>query len=156
LLEFLRAEARRSQRTQKGKLPNMRNIVLYDILIHSDECHFFGKCICDQKTVKGVSVNHWQSFENGKVNCFLHIVLEILKRFVKIRCHFELPFGTTEYRDFFSLCLYRSKSKYSFPRRHFAGNINGQPVTGGYIHSLSNAHRTSIHPFSRCVERNCE
>ena len=38
----------------------------------------------------------------------------------------------------------RSKSKYSPPRRYFAGYVNNQPVAGGNFYSLRNAHKEII------------
>jgi hypothetical protein len=38
----------------------------------------------------------------------------------------------------------RRESKNNRPRRNFAGNINSQPVAGGYFYGLCNAHGVNI------------
>ena len=52
------------------KLPNQRDIVLGDIFVGADEGDLFVKGGCDKKTVKRVSVNHWERFINGKISGF--------------------------------------------------------------------------------------
>ena len=49
------------------ELTHLRNIVLGDVTISGNERHIFGKGSCNQKAVKGVSVNKGQFFKNSKV-----------------------------------------------------------------------------------------
>ena len=42
------------------------------------------------------------------------------------------------------LVCYRGEGNYRLPFRHFTGNINGQPVTGGYIYGPCNTQKIYI------------
>ena len=68
------------------ELPDLSHLVPRDIFIGGNQRHLFGK--------GGMGIKQIMSH--------LHVILEVLKRFIKIICNLKLPFGAAEYRD--SLC----------------------------------------------------
>jgi len=77
------------------------------------------------------------------------IVLEILKRFVKVIRNAELPFGATKTALFYGGCgfvgrFYGSERKNNWSRRHFIRNVKYKPAIGQDFYGLRNAHGANI------------
>jgi len=80
-----------------------------------------------------------------QVTAHLHIVLKVLKRFVKIISHDKFTLCTAESASFSAFReSFGSKGKNNRSRRYFARYVNGQPVAGGYLYGLGNAHKENI------------
>jgi len=77
----------------------------------------------------------------------LHIVLEIIKRSVKIVRHPYLPFQAAKDRDFFRLAFFRLNRELNnylrLSHRHFTGNFNNKTAISRNFYSLCYGHGTS-------------
>jgi len=76
---------------------------------------------------------------------YLHIILEILKRRIKIIRHQKFSLCTAESTPFTAfLNNFGCKGKNNRSLRYLAGYFNCQPVAGWYFYGLCNAHKENI------------
>ena len=82
----------------------------------------------------------------NQIAVHLHIVLEVIKRCIKVICHPVITFYTAEFTFFLLFCNRRliSISYISLSRRNFGRHVNRQPMANRNFYSLRNTHKENI------------
>ena len=141
-----------SQRGFYCKFPNGDYTQMY--LVRKIKNYFSGGCrksfvsveIPDCRVcIKRGTFALWAWLRFKQITTHLHIVLEVLKRRVKVVRHPKFTPCTTKSAPFSAFHhRLRSKGKNSLPRRNFGRHINGQPMISRYCNSLCNTHGVNI------------
>jgi hypothetical protein len=84
----------------------------------------------------------WARLRFKKVMPHLHIILQVLKRCVKILRHAVLPFRAAKTASFTAFRgFFREINYFSPPRWYFGRHVNNQPVVYRDFYSLRNTHK---------------